>query len=696
MGRSAPQKTPRQTKRKRFPPQFRGSGVGKKFKSDKAAFLGGVGVKGCLAHRAKLVASFCSNVMEEGSGGRKPFFSGGGRGMNRDIARSMNAEASGVGLEHARASSGSVLTGAVRGFSEGGEGSFLSPSCAGGVSSWGGVPNFSSSVEGRMAFRNCESAGVSSYGGDKGGKKVVFGEKVSFRFVDQASVSRLGEVRSDMNGGSDFRHGDPFTGAGAPRSNAGAEAAIVTSRPEVGGNFGGNEGRVSHQHGGVFAGECPVTSAGPSAAAETTYGLQGPGIDMSNGVGRVPGRKPSPPVGGAACVESNQQGPAPETSSPGPYQKSISKWLDSLPELVPGAFLFPDDDFDKLPFCLPPPNQDSSEPTVAEHRNAEVLSNLPRNISRKKPIVFVWDLDETLILSTSLTSGQYAHCNRDLDVKRMEDLGTTWSKAVYYVAEKHLFSKQVRNNDKTTLAEMAPYDDGMDLSFYDFNTDLMSGDFNEEGGARKLAYRYRKITEFYKMGLENTNVGKYVPFWRDLFDKTDAFCKGWLTAVRSLLEGSLMADRDVTHVIVTAGCLVPSLAKVMLFQWDKYFPCENVYSSHPSPDGKFTTFRTVKQRFGSDCTYCAIGDGPYEELAAAENGWPFIRIALAQGAPATVGASGGNDSLGRLASTPMDLTAEDLIEAADTDTPVRHRDEVGLRFRESTRKQNARAARAAE
>lgn len=133
----------------------------------------------------------------------------------------------------------------------------------------------------------------------------------------------------------------------------------------------------------------------------------------------------------------------------------------------------------------------------------------------------------------------------------------------------------------------------------------------------------------------------------------------------------------------------------MLFQLDKFFPAHHVYSSQPLPDGKFDAFRQVRRQFGHDCTYCAIGDGPYEELAAAENGWPFVRIGLAKGALPTVGTSGGLDAVGRHASTPMEICAEDLIRAADTVTPTRGRDDVPLRFRESTRKQTMRAEAAA-
>lgn len=128
----------------------------------------------------------------------------------------------------------------------------------------------------------------------------------------------------------------------------------------------------------------------------------------------------------------------------------------------------------------------------------------------------------------------------------------------------------------------------------------------------------------------------------------------------------------------------------MLFQMDQYFDIHNVFSSHPLPDGKFDVFRAVRERFGPGAAYCAIGDGPYEELAAAENGWPFVRISLAADGLPTVGTSGGGDALGRIASTPMNLSRDDLFAAAHTVVPTRARVDVPLKFKESTRRQTTR------
>lgn len=112
---------------------------------------------------------------------------------------------------------------------------------------------------------------------------------------------------------------------------------------------------------------------------------------------------------------------------------------------------------------------------------------------------------------------------------------------------------QIRNEDRATVSDLHHYDDGRLLSNYDFSCDLAANGFSGEDGLRKLAYRYRKITEFYKLGLERSSVSKYVPFWQDLWNKTDSCCKNWLSSVQNLLEATLASDQDVIHVIVTAG-----------------------------------------------------------------------------------------------------------------------------------------------
>lgn len=125
----------------------------------------------------------------------------------------------------------------------------------------------------------------------------------------------------------------------------------------------------------------------------------------------------------------------------------LGSWLDSLPDMMPGTLLCSDDECDTAP--CPSPDLHQGNVTSEFHAaivsaNSTPLQNVaPQLTLQRKPIVFLWDLDETIILSTSLTSGQFAQYNRDLDERKLADLGGDWSKASTYISEKHLYSKQV-------------------------------------------------------------------------------------------------------------------------------------------------------------------------------------------------------------------------------------------------------------
>lgn len=149
------------------------------------------------------------------------------------------------------------------------------------------------------------------------------------------------------------------------------------------------------------------------------------------------------------CSEAGKEALARHDCQTENPKKCIDVWLDSLPDMLPGALLSPDDAYDNSPPPSPPQYQEESicavpatNPTP-ETSMQQQSSMVPQHFTERKPIVFLWDLDETLILSTSLSTGQYAQCNEDLDAKKLAELGVNWSKASSYIAEKHLFSKQV-------------------------------------------------------------------------------------------------------------------------------------------------------------------------------------------------------------------------------------------------------------
>ena len=67
-------------------------------------------------------------------------------------------------------------------------------------------------------------------------------------------------------------------------------------------------------------------------------------------------------------------------------------------------------------------------------------------------------------------------------------------------------------------------------------------------------------------------------------------------------------------MLATTTQLVPALAKLMLYGLGGVFNIENIYSA--TKIGKESCFERIIQRFGSNVTYVAVGDGRDEENAA--------------------------------------------------------------------------------
>jgi len=177
--------------------------------------------------------------------------------------------------------------------------------------------------------------------------------------------------------------------------------------------------------------------------------------------------------------------------------------------------------------------------------------------SSRKKIVYIWDMDETLILLKSLLNGTYAEAFNGLkDVQRGIDIGKMWEKYILDVCDNYFFYEQVsflvycchiiaflmlfrfdlcrfvsdflnyvcflsvstvseqkflgdlsypniaiclqiENYNQPIAHALSQYDDGCDLSHYDFSQDSISAP-NDDLNKRKLAYRHRIIAHKYK------------------------------------------------------------------------------------------------------------------------------------------------------------------------------------------------------
>ncbi|XP_014231703.1 eyes absent homolog 2 isoform X2 [Trichogramma pretiosum] len=262
--------------------------------------------------------------------------------------------------------------------------------------------------------------------------------------------------------------------------------------------------------------------------------------------------------------------------------------------------------------------------------------------------IFIWDLDETIILYHSLMTGAYAQAhNKDPNV--LATLAYRLEGMIVALTDEHFFlhdieSLRTQDCEQAHIDDVASDDNGQDLSSYNFGSDGFSCDTSSNGGAggggicmpggvrggvdwmRKLAFRYRKIKETYTS--HRNNVGALLGAnrreqWLSLRAEIEAQTDSWLTLALKCLN--IIAKRpDSTNVLVTSDQLIVTLGKVLVCGLGGIFGIENIYSA--SKTGKDSIFNKVKARYGRSCTYVVIGDGAEEETVAKAHMLPFWRI----------------------------------------------------------------------
>lgn len=125
--------------------------------------------------------------------------------------------------------------------------------------------------------------------------------------------------------------------------------------------------------------------------------------------------------------------------------------------------------------------------------------------------VFIWDLDETIIIFHSLITGSFAN-RYSKDPIRMNFLATSMEELIFNMADHHFFFNDIESCDQVHIDDVSSDDNGQDLVSYDFRTDGFQANTapgvppnlciatGVRGGVdwmRKLAFRYRKIKDIY-------------------------------------------------------------------------------------------------------------------------------------------------------------------------------------------------------
>ncbi|XP_074832757.1 protein phosphatase EYA3 isoform X6 [Carettochelys insculpta] len=266
-------------------------------------------------------------------------------------------------------------------------------------------------------------------------------------------------------------------------------------------------------------------------------------------------------------------------------------------------------------------------------RKADASSTQDSELER----VFLWDLDETIIIFHSLLTGSYAQ-KYGKDPTLVIGSGLTMEEMIFEVADTHLFFNDLEECDQVHIEDVASDDNGQDLSNYSFSTDGFSSSGSNanhssavgvQGGVdwmRKLAFRYRRVREIYDKHKSNVG-GLLSPQKREALQRLRAdievLTDSWLgTALKSLLL--IQSRKNCVNVLITTTQLVPALAKVLLYGLGEVFPIENIYSA--TKIGKESCFERIVSRFGKKVTYVVIGDGRDEEIAAKQHNMPFWRI----------------------------------------------------------------------
>ena len=123
------------------------------------------------------------------------------------------------------------------------------------------------------------------------------------------------------------------------------------------------------------------------------------------------------------------------------------------------------------------------------------LSPIPRPRSTGPRLVFIWDMDETLIVFQSLVSGSYMNARRMSPERHTigKNLGLQMMKLILWPLDNAMFFEQIEQVDKHHVDCLEKFDDHADLRRYDYNSDRFFVQDGRGGRAtcdlRKLAYR---------------------------------------------------------------------------------------------------------------------------------------------------------------------------------------------------------------
>lgn len=84
--------------------------------------------------------------------------------------------------------------------------------------------------------------------------------------------------------------------------------------------------------------------------------------------------------------------------------------------------------------------------------------------------VFIWDLDETIIIFHSLLTGKYA-ASYSKDHNHLYQLAMQMESMIYELGDTHFFGNDIDECDQSHIDDVSSDDNGQDLNGYNFATD---------------------------------------------------------------------------------------------------------------------------------------------------------------------------------------------------------------------------------
>ncbi|GAX76028.1 hypothetical protein CEUSTIGMA_g3471.t1 [Chlamydomonas eustigma] len=276
----------------------------------------------------------------------------------------------------------------------------------------------------------------------------------------------------------------------------------------------------------------------------------------------------------------------------------------------------------------------------------DVSESVQSTVVRRRKVVFVWDLDETLIIFNSLLNGTF-NSEADSEIKQEGmRVAQAFATVLFDLLDHYYQFPTVEEEDPISMEEaLAPHTP--------FPAEVsLSAQIYER--ARVL---YEGGLDGMKMRLGQTEKQRMEDCWKDL----EAASRGWTTAAAALLQstsekisserkqctgklsdlereqctGKLsdlereqctgkLSDLEMHHCVVSRGHLLATLVKLQAFGLSQHIHWSNIFSA--SKASKLDCFKMICDRFGPDARYCAVGDAPEEYQAAVALGWLFLKI----------------------------------------------------------------------